>query len=252
MSLIDSEAAFQVRVAECMLSDRLAKFKSNGITTLAEVATASAYVPGGDEKLFIEGLVVPILGDEKHVAKGRLRRLFLVAYTLFTEDLARTTSRRSEDQPRVLPPEERAARLANLKAKVPGIVIDGELAPSHRSLDLAYELADTNAVRYLDLKDMTTRSAELRGVKVETLFRKDDRGFLKETSEARPDPARLDDHLMFRQALTRRSLALEVAGVCSFTVHELWASALLAAVQRDAAPGFTRVTPGDHGPVPRC
>ena len=50
------------------------------------------------------------------------------------------------------------------------------------------------------------------------------------------------DLLAFRQALTRRSIMLDVADVVSFEVHEEWAELLLDCVQSEQIPGYARVS----------
>ena len=61
---------------------------------------------------------------------------------------------------------------------------------------------------------------------------------------SKPQQVRVDvsSELRVAQALTRRGVALEMCGVCSFSEHESYARALLAHVHRPAPPGYQSPT----------
>jgi len=52
----------------------------------------------------------------------------------------------------------------------------------------------------------------------------------------------IKDLLAFRQALTRRSITLDVADIVAFEAHEEWADLLLECTQVEQVPGYARVS----------
>ena len=230
MALVDSKAAFAGRVEPLGLKDILPAFVDNSVETYAELAFLTSYAPGTDDEVFQKDVVQPILGASA------------TRYALASADVAHRLDGSTSQEPRPLPAEERSSRLELLATKLPGVMIEGQLEPSHRCLNLAHEMWDVNTVKYLDLSSCTTRQAELRGSKTVKSLQPDERGFLKEHAETVIEPARLSDFLTFRQALTRRGLALEVADLLPFAIHELWANMLVGRLQEDVPAGFSRVT----------
>ena len=114
--------------------------------------------------------------------------------------------------------------------------------PSHRVMDLAHEMQKINAVKHIDLSMCTTRRAELEGAKVDKSWKVDASGYLRERQELTLANVDLKDLLAFRQALTRRSIMMDVADITSFEAHEDWADLLLECVQAEQIPGFNRVS----------
>jgi len=241
--LVDSSAEFFARVTELQLAEFKEKFEEIGVKTFGELAFATSFSAGSpDETKFQTELVIPVLGDEKHPKRGALRRLFTEAYSLAASDLQRRTEGRAEDAPVRLPTAEREARRAELQSRIPGVRLDGEYDPSHKLLDLAYELWDQNVIKYIAWENCTTRRQELMGVKKEPVWKPDAEGFLKVHKDDSIGKARLEDPLRLRQTLLRRGVALDLAGVIKFETHELWADLVLDVYQTDPPPGYAKVT----------
>ena len=243
MAMLDSEVELKQRVGDIGLGEFWPKFQAAGLNTFGNLAFASAYVPGsGDETSFENDVILPILGDKKHIRRPALRRLFYEAFTLCSNDMSRRTEQKSDDSIVRMPPAEREHRRAQLVERLRGLDLNGDLGPSHKLLDQAYELYDKNVVRYIDWWDCTTRGAELAGQKVDKVWRPDHTGTIKEVTVTDHGKARLDSDLRLRNALTRRGLALDMAGVCEFEVHSMWVEALLAEYTRDPLPGYSTVS----------
>ena len=107
---LDSPASFNNRVAELGLDAHVARFITAGWLTLADLAFASSFVPGGDEAAFTTDIVTVGLGSATHADKAKLRRLFFEAYTLAAADLRRRMETNSDDLPRKIPGVEREER----------------------------------------------------------------------------------------------------------------------------------------------
>ena len=53
---------------------------------------------------------------------------------------------------RKVPPAERETRLANLKTRLVGVLVEGHARPSHSLLDAATQLYDQNVLRSIPLE----------------------------------------------------------------------------------------------------
>ena len=65
---------------------------------------------------------------------------------------------------RKVPQAERESRLANLRNRLVGVLIEGHTEPSHALLDLATQLFDQNVLRMIPLEKCYSRLTELSNV----------------------------------------------------------------------------------------
>jgi hypothetical protein len=213
-----------------------------GVATFAELAFFFGFLPGSTEEVFNNSLALPLLGAIDHVQRPALRRLFTEAYTLSSADLQRRVEPCNELAAAQMPPAEREARLKALLARLPGLKLSAVFEPSHRAMDLAHEMYEINAVKHVDFSMCTTRRAELEGAKIDKCWKVDASGYLRERQELTLANVEMKDLLAFRQALTRRSIMLDVADITSFEAHEDWADLWLECVQAEQIPGFNRIS----------
>ena len=241
-TILDSAAEFQARVNELGFGDFLDKMKELNIKSFAELATSTDWAPGsGNSEVFLNDVVVPVLGDKNHIQKNTLRRLFLESYTLFAGDLKARTEQRGEDVPMKLPNVERESRFSALQARLPGTTLTGELEPSTRLVDLAHSMFEDNVVRYLDWQVLTKRSDEILGkAKEERTWKPNAQGQIVEKTEHKDDPANVSTDYLLHCALRRRSLAMDLANLMSFETHELWVGTLMDVITQDPPPGYER------------
>eukprot|EP00973_Karenia_brevis_P004062 558044-Karenia_brevis.AAC.1 len=84
---LESAAFFAKRVKELGLGEYQSVMADNGWSTMGTFAFSANYVPGGvDDSKFMEEVVVPVLGDQSHVLKAALRRLFFDSYAMVAAD----------------------------------------------------------------------------------------------------------------------------------------------------------------------
>jgi len=243
MALIDSAAEFAKRVGELALDPFLQNMRGLGISTFGELAFSTDYVPGaGSSELFNKEVVIPVLGTEDNPKRNALRRLFVESYTLAAADLRRKTEPRTDETVEKLPAAEREQRRGELAQRLGGVILQGELEPSHRLLDLAHGLYDENVVKYLDWHVLTKREQELEGTKEVRMWKPNADGTIKEHTESTVGEARTDTDYLLRCALQRRGLALDVGRICRYETHELWVAVLFSELTRTPIPGIGKVT----------
>jgi hypothetical protein len=137
---------------------------------------------------------------------------------------------------------ERADRFKILQAQLSGLTLTGELEPSNLLIDKLVEMEDSGELRYIKWEECTKRLQEMNGVKKDEMWKEDGEGRLKRVSIPGEDKADLKDHLMLRYALQRRGVALEIARLMSFKVHEKLINFFFEELARDSLPGYAQVT----------
>ncbi len=89
MVSIDSAAVFAERLVNLGLSEVKAKLDARGWNTLGAFAFACAYRPGGDDKAFIDDVVLQLVDNKEDPKVPALRRLFYEAHAFAAADLKR-------------------------------------------------------------------------------------------------------------------------------------------------------------------
>jgi len=102
-------------------------------------------------------------------------------------------------------------------------------------------MIEANVPRYLEPHRFTTRSSEVSKEKPGKEFILDHSQLMVKDSE-RKDRCTLSNDLQIFQALTRRSLACDLMGVCSFKTMERWHRFLMDATQVSAPGGYKAPT----------
>ena len=247
---VDSEAYFDSRMVTLGIPMPVqADMRTRGWTSMGSYAFASPYQPGqADESAFVQGVLVPVLGANHAVdiASPRLRRLYFEAHTISVQDLRRRVERSDDDPPLKLPNEERAARLTRLRNRLPGMVISGQSEPSHKLVDLLAQQLDLGQVSYVHWTRCTSKMQEVQGQKSDTpsrgTFQTDGSGVLKIVPVAEGDKADCTSDLLLQQALTRRSIAYELAGLCPVDDMEMLTAKLMREYMRPALEGHQSVS----------
>jgi hypothetical protein len=193
---------------------------------LANFAFASSWTPGqSDDRDFVDRVIVPVLGDPRHISGAKLRRLMFEAFTLAVSDLRQRVTRTSDDPPQRLSAPERAARMKKLKDRLTGISITEALEPSHKLMDTYVQMYEDDVLRFVPWNELTERSQEVLNVKKDKLqndhtFAPDANGFMKAKALETDLKANLTSDFRFVCALQRRGLAMEIAGLCQYEVHQ--------------------------------
>eukprot|EP00973_Karenia_brevis_P072121 10019438-Karenia_brevis.AAC.1 len=66
-------------------------------------------------------------------------------------------------KPRKLPGPERQSRLKAIREQLGGLDVHGILEPSHTLVDKFIAMKESNELRYIPWKDLTSREMELKG-----------------------------------------------------------------------------------------
>ena len=233
-SVLDSKHVFEARlVAVGLDAGYQAKLKTKGINTMAKLAYGPRCVPGsGDETPFDDFLIrildVNRIEDISDGEMSTLRRLWHEAHAVALSEVRNKLERTEESAPRKLPVPERAARLASQQARLVGLQINDFLEPSHALIDFVCSIKDDDTLKYVEPSKCTARTQELMGLKKEQFLKPDAAGKVVVVGRDQELFADLSSEMRVRQALTRRSLALDQVSLMTFEESEKYHDFLFA------------------------
>ena len=237
VSLLNSAAAFKARALSHGLAQGIVdSLVSKGITSLSQVAYA--LTPPGTApseqalRLFINA------EKPEDVTAGQLasiRRLVFEAQTLSVSQLKQQVESGSESKVRELP-------LAEQKQRLIGMELKGPFECSFGSYNLVVQMASEDVLQYLSPNKFTTRAQEVLSQKPQKDLILDASHSVKvRDSFTHNTQCDIADPLALSQALTRRSLAMDLVGVASFQKAESWNRELLRHLQQPPPPGHRQV-----------
>ena len=246
MSMVDSAAVFETRARAIGLSDGVVNAMGlRGWTTHATFAFAVATQPGGDEQLFIDNVVTPVLGAADHVDAPKLRRLFFESHTLTSSDLRRKVDANELEAPRKLPAPEIAQRLELLQERVKPLIIANVLEPSHQLINAVVQCIEDGRIRYVEWARCTSRTQEVNNIKEDSdlrVWKTDGSGAIRAVNKDPSITANLSTELDVHNALRRRGVAYEVAQCMSFEVHESLINFFFYELKKEPMEGFAQVS----------
>jgi hypothetical protein len=240
--LLDSVAAFETRVNAVGLGDKWEDMKKLGWTTYASFAFSSSYTPGAvDDAPFLKGVVVKLLGAEDDIRVPSLRRLLYESYTTYCADVKSRMERTDDAAPRKLVVPERESRRQRLAVRLPGIDFTDELDVAYSLVDRCVQMAEDDVLAYVPWDVCAKRSQELRGQKIVKEFKADAHGYMREREVPHSHKAELNSDLRIKNALQRRGIALDMANLVTFEMHEKLVKKLMQVYQDEPPRGYRSV-----------
>ena len=202
-------------------------------------AFSCSFSPGSsDDRMFINEVVIPLLGDAGAILKPQLRRLFFEAYTLAALDVQRRVAPSDEPEcPKKLPAPERLSCLRAIKARLEGLAVEEQLEPSDALIDKFNAMREEGRLHFLAWDELTRRGDEVKSVKQIKALQADSEGKLKASEETKEDPADTGRDLKLKSAFQRRGIAMEVTQLVSFQVHAGYINWLFREMSRKAPSG---------------
>ena len=243
-SIVDSEAQFELRMEQVRLPAALRlALKNSGVCTIS--ALAYAYGQPG-QQIALDDFQAWVRQLDPGATIGgvsALKRLLFESQTQLLAILKEQITNPEPSAARKVPQAERDARLTNLKARLNGVLIEGHSEPSYSLLDLATQLFDQNILRFIPLEKCFSRLTELsfsNKSQTKLLEVEASKVVLKE-KDAEFESA-VQSSYQALKAFKRRGLALEFAGVMSYTAHDRYVQMLFSHLNREPPVGYNRVS----------
>lgn len=241
---MDSEAALRAKAEEHGLDTAaitsLVNRGVNSISKLAYAITTPGVNPTEDQ---LRGLVDP--SDPAGVTLGALasiRRLVFESQTMSIHQVKMALENTESSKKPELVPAERHARVKEQKTRLAGYDLTGPLECSHASYDVVGEMLQKDSVVYLPPTKFGTRSAEVAKDKPPKELIIDSTSHLSVTTGRKEDKCNVNSDLLLSQAFTRRALACDLMGACSFAALEGWHRFLFSHLERVPPAGYDHVS----------
>lgn len=170
-----------------------------------------------------------------------LKRLVFEGHTLVLGQLRELVTDPNAAANRKLPAIEREHRMADLKRRLTGVVLERQLEPSHELLELMMQQKESNQLNYVQLERCTSREWEITmGKSKKQLSLDSEKLIVKERSDI-PDQYHSSELQAF-EALRRRGVAMSFADMISWESHERYLQQLTSHLRLDPPQNYSRPT----------
>ena len=235
----ESNASFKHRAKQIQLTDdHIQALQDNDIRCFNHMAFSVNGQPGQLDAERFQNLVDVIC--PRGASMGVQASLKQLAYESLTVAVAAIKQRveAPDETSKKLPPQEKDQRLQSLKAKITGFDVSGDYEPGHCVIDAFASMLEEGVLKIYPLSKCISREQELQSV------RTDKQVILLENQQLQIKPqgvelsANLGNELRVHLAFVRRGLALDMANLATYEVHEKVVREFMGHLTRTPPPGF--------------
>ena len=245
-STLESEAAFRDRAEQIGVEGRyIEKFVEKNFASFGRYAFCVVYSPHHTDETPLRRFLANLLGEEPEADQmAILRRLFFESHTMTLTD----ARQRVEAQPdpalatKRMATAERVARQKEQQDRLGGLVFTPETIPANHLVDLFVEMGETGILSYVKPEQCCSRAQEVHAIKKDPTVSTDAAGMLKLGSKVAEPVCEANTELKLRSAWQRRNLAMDLAGLASFSVMEGWTQLLFSHLLREQPRGLAKVS----------
>ena len=243
-SILTSVPHFEKRAREVGLGDDMLRtFKRLGLNTMAKLAHSVGRpgepMPEATMSAWLAAqFPVSTIGDQAGV-----KQMVFESQTLTIAELREQVTSPEKLNSRPVPPAEREQRLSAVRNRLIGLEIKGQLEPSHALLDRLITQYREDILRYIPPEQCTSRTHEILNVSSKpqkVLDIQSSTLVVTERNESPDVPA--TSALQVQEALLRRGIGMEYAGMISCEVYSRYVTKLFAHLHKDPPAGMSRVT----------
>ena len=142
-----------------------------------------------------------------------------------------------------MPAPERAHRLNDIQQSLPGLEIAEDLEPSDALVDKFAAMQEvTGALRYIPLHELGRRDQEAKGIKRESWWKPDSNGALRQHLVNVEIDADVSTDYKLHRALLRRGVAMHMARLLNYQIHDTLVRWLMREYQREPIVGYAKVS----------
>eukprot|EP00435_Cladocopium_sp_Y103_P037752 s2763_g10.t1 len=251
-SLSDSAAAFEKQASHLGLqSEWITGLKRLGINNLGRLAFScgqpGSAVPEADVRALLQQAAdvrallqqaVPL----RPVTVGDvvvMKRLIFEAQTSVVALSRLQADPTADPSSRKMPAAERAARLQQQRERLSGLDLQGPLEVAHQVYDTINGMLEADTLKYLAPNKCITRMQEITSSKPPKELKLDSSGQGILVKDAQNDlHCPVSTELDIMEAMQRRSLAFDAAGLVEYEVFQKWVQSLFQLLRQAPPPGF--------------
>lgn len=235
-----SAASFEHRASEIGLAAAdIEAFKNHDIRNFNNLAFAVCSQPGQVDDRRLQDLMDNVFAGGMSLGlQAAVRQL---AYEALTVAVAAIRQRveQSEDTPiRRLPAQERDERLRRLKQRITGFTIHGDHEPAYSLIDSYASMMEESTFKYIPLSKCVSREQELHAARADKKIVVLENQQLQVRDKNAELTADLSNELRVQLAITRRGLAMDVAGLVTYATYEKVMREYMSHLTRTAPAGY--------------
>ena len=242
-SIVDSRAHLLKRCSDVGMSERATtQLVQNNLDTMGKLAFSIGQPGQPLDNTDFENYARNTLGALMSQADAAvLKRLVFEGHTLVLGQLRELVTDPDAAASRKLPAIERDHRMADLRRRLTGVVLERQLEPSHELLEAMMQQKESNQLNYVPLERCTSREWEITmGKSKKQLSLDSEKLIIKERSDI-PDQYHSSELQAF-EALRRRGVAMTFADMISWESHERYLQQLTSHLRMDPPQNYTRPT----------
>ncbi|CAE7708446.1 slc10a7 [Symbiodinium sp. CCMP2592] len=191
-SVSDSTVTFKAKALQHGVPEEsLTAWVTDGIQTYSQLLFRVASAPNAIDSGKLDSLLKGMKPPATDSVASAVNRLLFEAGTFVVAELRSSLEQPSSEPTRRLSTQERSSRLQVLQSKLGSFRISGQYEPSHQLVDAFSSMISDQSVRHVPLNRCSCREQEVSNVK----------------------KVDLSTELRVAQALSRRGLAMEMAGI---------------------------------------
>lgn len=242
-SIVDSVAHLEKRCADMGMSQRgMQQLTQGNLDTMGKIAFAVGQ-PGhpldqGEFLQFAQNTLGAMISQSDTAV---LKRLVFEGHTMVLGQLRELVTDPNAAANRKLPAVEREHRMAQLKQRLQGVIIERQLEPSHELLEAMMQQKESNQLCYIQLERMTSREWEITMGKSKKQISLDTEKLVVREKSDIPDQYHSGELQAF-EALRRRGVAMDFADILSWESHERYLQQLTSHLRMDPPQNYTRPT----------
>ena len=215
----DSQPSFVHRaLAVGLQQSQVDALDDHGLNTHNKLAYAVCGQPGQIDDVRFQGVLNQVF--QGVVSLGTESAMRQLSYESITIAIAAIKQRVEQKDDKILPPQERDERLRRLSAAITGFEIKGELEPAHSVVDAYVTMVEQCCIKIHPLSKCISRDQELHHSRADQSIVTLENHQLQVKQKEPESFADLSTELRVQHAFTRRGLALHMAGLMTYDVHE--------------------------------
>jgi len=235
----DSRASFQHRAYEIGLQEnQVGALSDHDLVTYNKLAYAVCGQPGQIDEARFQNVITNVFhGIVSLGVEASMRQL---CYESITIAIAAIKQRVEPKDDKVLPPQERDERTRRVAGSITGFEVKGDLEPAHCVVDAYISMLEDCSLKILPLSKCISREQELNHAKVDKSIVTIENHQLQVKPKEIEAYADLSTELRVQHAFTRRGLALEMANLMTYSVHEKVTRSFMSYLTQSVPSAFQR------------
>ena len=244
MSGANSAPVFEQRAGELGIPGELVDaLKGAHVNSFARLAYLTPYQPGQPDDQVLFDKLGDIAGRAlQDFEKACFRQLFYEASAITVSELKQKVERVESSEPATLPLAERLHRMENQKTNLTGVHFSVFTEPSNKLVDQYFQMMTDQQLTWLPWSKLASRSDELQLSKKDLQLVFDSQGNLKMSKKETEAHSDLKGEIQIRQALRRRSLAVDLTGLIDFQTMETWHEKMFECLAKQAPSGYRQTS----------